>query len=143
MTGVQTCALPIWSLPQWSTTKISSLFPLTLSQGNEDEQIKEILSAVQGRRTVVLAHAGAMALLHDGLGEPLTEFFMPGIALPDEERRMKSAANAADMVIMPTPPWSSSDREFFSWVTFLDKQSRYRLVLRNPSGFVLTRTPAD
>jgi predicted small integral membrane protein len=131
------------SLPQWSTTKISSLFPLTLSQGNEDEQIKEILSAVQGRRTVVLAHAGAMALLHDGLGEPLTEFFMPGIALPDEERRMKSAANAADMVIMPTPPWSSSDREFFSWVTFLDKQSRYRLVLRNPSGFVLTRTPAD
>jgi hypothetical protein len=125
------------SLPQWHAMKISSLFPDTFSQGNEDEQIKEILSAVQGRRTVVLSYVGAMSLLHDGLGEPLTEFFAPGIVLPGDELRMKSAAAAAEMVIVPTPPWYSSDREFFSWPNFLDKQKRYRLALRNPSGLVL------
>ena len=37
-----------------------SRFPYTLSRGNEDQSIKEILSAVQGRRTVVLTHAGAI-----------------------------------------------------------------------------------
>jgi len=129
------------SLPQWSTARISSLFPHTLSEGNEDAQVKEILSAVQGHRAVVLTHAGAMPLLRDGLGEPLTEFYMPGIALPGDERRMKSAVAAADMVIVPTPPWSRSDSEFFSWADFLDKRNRYRLVLRNPSGFVLERHP--
>lgn len=125
------------SLPQWSTTKISSLFPHTLSQRNEDAQVKEILSAVQGRRAVVLTHAGAMPLLHDGLGEPLTEFYMPGIALPGDQRRMKSAVATADMVFVSTPPWDKSDREFFSWIDFLDKRNHYRLVFRNPSGFVL------
>jgi predicted small integral membrane protein len=127
------------SLPQWSTTKLSGLFPHTLSQGNEDEQIEEILSAVQGHTAVVLTHAGAMPLLHDGLDEPVTEFFMPGIALPEDELRMKSAASAADMVIVPTPPWGRSDEEFFSWAEFLDRQNRYRLVLLNPSGFVLAK----
>ena len=131
------------ALPQWHTTKISSLFPYTLSQGNEDQQIKEILSVVRGHRTVVLTYVGAMPLLHDGLGEPLTEFFAPGIILPGDELRMRSAANAADMVIVPTPPWYSSDREFFSWAHFLDKGNRYRLVLRNPSGFVLARSQAN
>ncbi len=128
------------SLPQWHTTKISGLFPYTLSQGDEDEQTKEILSAVQGSRTVVLTHAGAMPLLHNGLGEPLTEFFMPGIALPEDELRMKSAARAADAVIVPTPSWSGSDEEFFSWADFLDRRDRYRLIIRNPSGFVLTKS---
>jgi hypothetical protein len=127
------------ALPQWSTTKISSLFPRTFSQGKEDQQIAGILLAVQGRRTVVVTHAGAMPLLHDGLGEPLTEFFMPGIALPGDEHRMKSAVTTAEMVIVPTPAWSSSDEEFFSWSQFLDKRNHYRLVLRNPSGFVLAK----
>lgn len=127
------------ALPQWSTTKTSSLFPHTFSQGKEDQQIKEILSAVQGHRAVVLTHAGAMPLLHDGLGEPLTEFFLPGIALPGDELRMKSAVSTADMVIVPTPPWGRSDEEFFSFADFLDKRNRYRIVLLNPSGFVLAK----
>jgi hypothetical protein len=131
------------SLQQWSTAKISSLFPYTFSQGNEDHEIKDILSAVQGRRTVVLMHSGAMPLLHDGLGEPLTEFFVHGSVLPGEDLRMKSAAAAAEMVIVPTPPWYNSDSEFFFWPEFLDKQNSYRLVLRNPSGFVLRSNRAN
>jgi hypothetical protein len=131
------------SLPQWSTTKISTLFPHTLSQGNQDEQIKEILAAVQGCKTVVLTYVGAMPVLHDGLGEPLTEFLAPGIILPGDELRVKSAVAAADMVIVPTPPWYRSDSEFFLWADFMDKQNRYRLALRNPSGFVLARNQAN
>jgi hypothetical protein len=131
------------ALPEWSTTKISSLFPYTLSQGNEDGQIKEILSAVQGRRTVVLVAAGAMSLLHDGLGEPLILYFVPGGVIPADELRMKSAVSTAEMVIVPTPPWYSTGIEFFSFAEFLDKQNRYRLVIRNPSGFVLAKNPAD
>jgi len=127
------------ALPQWRATHFSSLLPHTLSQRNEDDQIKEILSPVQGHKTVVLIRSGAMPLLHDGLGEPLTEFFVPGGALPGEELRMKSAVAAAEMVIVPTPPWYGSDLEYFPWPEFLDRQSRYHLVLRNPSGFVLAR----
>jgi hypothetical protein len=56
---------------------------------------------------------------------------------------MKSAAAAAEMVIVPTPPWYNSDSEFFFWPEFLDKQNSYRLVLRNPSGFVLRSNRAN
>jgi hypothetical protein len=131
------------SLPQWSTTKVSRLFPHTLSSRNEDEQIKEILSAVQGHRTLVLTHAGAIPLLHDGLGEPLAEFFLPSEVLPGDELRLKSALGTAEMVIVPTPPWYSPDTEFFCWAELLDNRNGYRLVLRNPSGFVLATNRAN
>jgi hypothetical protein len=129
--------------PQWSSTKMSTLFPHTFSQGNEDQQIKEIVSAVKGRKTVVLIHSGAMPLLQEGLGEPLTEFYVPGGVVSGEKLRMKAAANAAEMVVIPTPPWYASDSEYFSWAEFLDQPSSYRMVFRNPSGFVLARKPVN
>ncbi len=129
--------------PQWSSTKISSLFPHTFSQGNEDQQIKELFSAVRGRKVLVLIHSGAMPLMQDGLGEPLTEFYVPGGVMPGEKARIKSAANAAEMIVIPTPPWYSSDIEYFSWPEFLDRPNSYRMVFRNPSGFVLTRSTLD
>jgi hypothetical protein len=132
----------VGSLTQWPGTNFSSLFPYTLSRGNEDQSIKEILSAVQGRRTVVLTHAGAIPLLHDGLGDPLAEFFLPGEVLAGDELRMKSALGAAEMVIVPTPPWYNPDTEFFCWAELLSNRKGYRLVLRNPSGFVLAMNRA-
>jgi hypothetical protein len=127
------------ALPQWSTTKVSRVLPNILSSGNEDRQMEEILAVVHGRKTVVLTPAGAMPLLHDGLGEPLTEFFVPGIVLPGEVLRMRAAVAAADMVFVPTPPWYGSDSAYFSWPDFLDKQESYHVIFRNPSGFVLVR----
>ena len=127
------------SLQEWASSKTSSIYPHTMSQGKDDQQMTEILSAVQGRRTGVLTVAGAMPLLHDGLGEPLTEFYVPGIVLPGDELRMKSAVAAADFVIVPTPPWYRADSEYFPWADFLDGRNNYRVILLNPSGFVLAR----
>jgi hypothetical protein len=52
---------------------------------------------------------------------------------------MKSAVAVADLVLVPTLPWSNYDKKFLSWAQFLGRPTEYRLVLRKPSGFILER----
>jgi hypothetical protein len=106
---------------------------------DEDCEWRQILAAVQGRPTAVLMNSGAFRLMRRGLGEPVNVFFLPGIATTAETARMQAQVAAAELLIVPTPPWYQADTEIYSWPQLLDPAARYLVVLRNSSGMVLAR----
>lgn len=128
-------------LNEWRSARHSTLSRNMFSYGDEDDQIKDILSFVRGRKTAVLQYSGAFPLLHSGLGVPVNEWFSPGITLPAETSRMKSEVENAERVFVPTPRWHSTDETAFDWREMLDEGKSYQVVFKNPVGFVLEPGP--
>ena len=130
------------SMQVWRASSASTLAAHMFSQGAEDEDIRQIFEFVRGHTTAVLQYSGEVTLMRVGLGQPVNEFFQPGISLPAEIAREKASVAKAEYVLIPTPRWYRGDTAAFSWPQFLGPQRQYHMVFRNPMGMVLAVEPA-
>lgn len=125
------------SLEAWRSTSASSIAQHMLAHGDENELVRQLFEIMQDHATTVLQYSGGVTLLHPGLGQPVNEFFQPGISVPAEIEREKNDVAGSEYVFIPTPRWYRADTAVFSWLKYLDKSRRYRLVFRNSLGIVL------
>jgi hypothetical protein len=129
-------------LIEWRTAHRSTLLPDLFSHGDEDQSVRQLFDVVRKHRTVVLQYSGAVSLLHAGLGEPVNEWFSPGISVPAEIDRERSQVAAAEFVLIPTPRWFQADTVVFYWPEYLDVRRGYRMVFQDSMGMVLAARPS-